>query len=62
MRLSVDSIWSDEVKQLSKKTEWFGNNFAFIGGAPLDRLYIPKHTHQFFGCIKKVNLYLIIKN
>lgn len=59
MQLSVDSSWSDEVKQLSKKIEWLGNSFAFIGGVPLGRLYIPNNTHQFVGCMKKVNFVLI---
>uniref|UniRef100_A0A915D4Y4 Neurexin n=1 Tax=Ditylenchus dipsaci TaxID=166011 RepID=A0A915D4Y4_9BILA len=53
MRLTVDGS-SDEVKQLATNVEWLGNSFAFVGGAPHGRLYIPNHLFQFKGCMKKV--------
>lgn len=54
MRLSVDGGWSDEVKQLTSSAEWLGNSFAYVGGAPHGRLYVPNHMFQFKGCMKKV--------
>ncbi|KAI1728069.1 laminin G domain-containing protein [Ditylenchus destructor] len=56
MRLSVDGGWSDEVKQLTSSAEWLGNSFAYVGGAPHGRLYVPNHMFQFKGCMKKVKL------
>lgn len=55
MQISVDGGWSDEVKQLASGTECLGNSFAFIGGAPQGRLYVPQHMYHFKGCMKKVN-------
>lgn len=54
MQISVNGGWSDEVKQLVSGADWLGNSFAFVGGTPQGRLYVPKHSQQFKGCMKKV--------
>ncbi|KAF7636766.1 hypothetical protein Mgra_00003712 [Meloidogyne graminicola] len=56
IRLIVDNVFDQQVKQFTPQLEWLGNSFFYIGGVPQTLSYLMPSDYllPFRGCLKNI--------